>query len=137
MGSVFVYAGFSKLLEPIENFRGIIAQYEVIPYIFVGPIAVMMPWIEFIGGALLIAGYLPRQTAMMLGFLSLGFLVVLGSSHLLLGNAPMNCGCFGENSWIKLSVRQVFLLDITNLAAGFYLYSKKDHLFSLDSVLKK
>ncbi|MBI3306875.1 MAG: DoxX family membrane protein [Candidatus Omnitrophica bacterium] len=134
VGLIFAYAGFSKLTEPIENFRGIIAQYEVIPYAMVPFIAAVLPWVELISGVFLILGYAVRVSALVLGFLSFGFLMVLGSSQILLGSIPMSCGCFGENG-IHLTVRQVFGLDILNTAIGFKLFSLKKHDFSLDAVL--
>ena len=136
LGFVFAYSGFSKLMEPVENFRGVIAQYQVVPYSFVPFIAITFPWIEFIFGTFLILGFAPRISALVLALLSFTFLIVLGSSNILLGQAPMSCGCFGE-SGIHLTVRQVFFLDIFDLAIGFKLYSIKEHPWSLDNWLKK
>ncbi|MBI3317513.1 MAG: DoxX family membrane protein [Candidatus Omnitrophica bacterium] len=135
IGLVFVYAGFSKLMEPVENFRGIIAQYEVIPYALVPFLSVVLPWIEFIFGTFMILGYATRLSALVLTALSFGFLMVLGSSQVLLGSVPVSCGCFGEGG-IHLSVRQIFVLDILNTAIGIKLFSIKNHPFSLDSRFK-
>lgn len=135
LGGVFAYSGFSKLMEPAENFRGIIAQYEVIPYVFLPVIAAVFPWLEFLLGSFLILGYAPRWSALALSFFSLIFLIVLGSSKLLLGAMPVSCGCFGEGG-IHLTVRQVFLLDLFDLVLGFGLFRAKDHVFSFDYLLK-
>jgi len=137
LGLVFAAAGFSKLMEPVENFRGIISQYEVIPYALTPWIAALLPWIELIFGVFTIAGYLTRLSVLVLGLLSLGFLLVLGSSHVLLGSIPMGCGCFGATSPIHLSVRQVFVLDLFDVFLAFKLFSEKPHVFSLDCLLKK
>lgn len=134
VGLVFAYAGFSKLTEPAENFRGIMAQYEVIPYALVPFLASVLPWMEFIFGVFLILGYAARQSALVLGLLSFGFLMILGSSQVLLGSVPIHCGCFGENG-IHLTVRQIFVLDIANTAIGLKLFSLKTHPFSIDSKL--
>ena len=132
-GFVFAYAGFSKLMEPVENFRGILAQYEVIPYILTPFIAVTLPWIEFIFGALFILGYATRLSALMLAGLSFCFLIVLGSSQILLGSTPISCGCFGEG--VHLTVRQVFVLDIADFVIALKLLSLPTHPFSLDHFL--
>ena len=136
LGAVFFYAGLAKLTEPSENFRGILAQYEVIPYAAVPFIAAVLPWIEFLAGAFLMLGYLPRWSALTLALLSLGFLIVLGSSELLLGSTPASCGCFGDGP-IHLTVRQVFILDIADLAIGLKLCALHDHPFSVDRLLSK
>ena len=137
LGLVFAYSGFSKLMEPMENFRGALAQYAVIPYALSPFIAMIFPWIEFLFGAFLILGFIPRQSALTLGLLSLGFLIVLGSSNILLGHGTDNCGCFGEHGIIHLSIRQVFFLDIFDMALGFKLFSIRDHPWSSDAWLKK
>ena len=137
LGLIFAYAGFSKLMEPVENFRGAVAQYEVIPYALTPVIAAVLPWFEFVFGSFMILGFATRLAVFVLGALSLGFLLVLGSSHVLLGASPLSCGCFGANSPIHLTVRQVFLLDLVDLFLAFKLYSQKSHSFSLDALLKK
>ena len=135
LGTVFAYSGFSKLMEPVENFRGIIAQYEVIPYVFVPAIAHVFPWLELIFGIFLISGYAPRASALVLAFFSLSFLILLGSSKLLLGSFPVSCGCFGEHG-IHLTVRQVFLLDLVDFFLGLKLSRLKTHPLSLDQWLR-
>lgn len=134
LGLVFAYAGFSKLMEPVANFRGILAQYEVIPYSLVPMIALILPWFEFILGVFLILGYVPRLSAFLLTLFSFIFLMVLGSSKLLLGAIPISCGCFGEGG-IHLSVRQVFLLDLADLVLGFQLFLRKNHPWSLEGLI--
>ena len=136
LGFVFAYAGFSKLTEPVENFRGVIAEYRVIPYVFIPAVSLVMPWIEFVSGIFAVIGYAPRASSLILAVLCGGFLLVLGSSQLLLDSAPVTCGCFGQGG-LHLTVRQVFLLDAVNLAFGLKLYSLRDHPFSLDRLLKK
>ncbi len=131
MGTVFAYAGYTKLMEPYENFRGAIAHYEVIPYALTGPIARALPWFELFFGVFLILGYLPRISALTLAFFSLVFLVIMGASNVLFDSGGKDCGCFGEGGLIHLTVHQVFFLDILNFFLGLKLYSLKDHAFSL------
>jgi uncharacterized membrane protein YphA (DoxX/SURF4 family) len=137
IGIIFTYSGYSKLVEPIENFRGIISQYEVIPYGMVPLISLIAPWLEFIFGAFMLLGYAVRLSAFVLGSLSLGFVIILSSSHALLGSTPMSCGCFGEGGLIHLTVRQVFILDVLDIAIAFNLFSMRHHLWSLDAWLTK
>ena len=132
MGSIFAYAGYTKLMAPYENFRGAIAHYEVIPYLFVGPIARVLPWCEVLFGVFLIAGYLPRASAAALAFFSFCFLIVLGASNVLLDAGGKDCGCFGEGGLIHLTVHQVFFLDLLDLFLGLKLYSLKEHPLSLE-----
>ena len=137
LGLVFGYAGFSKLIEPVENFRGAIAGYQIIPYGWTAFIAAGMPWLEFIFGVFMILGYAPRLSALILFFLSFGFLVVLGASRALLDPMAKDCGCFGERGLIHLTVRQVFVLDSVNLLAALKLFLRKDDPWSMDAWLRK
>ncbi len=137
VGLVFVYAGFSKLMEPVENFRAVILQYEVIPYAFAVPIAYVFPWVELIFGAFLILGYAARLSAFVLGLSSLTFLIILGTSNALLEGGASDCGCFGEGSFIHLSTRQVFALDLVNFFLALKLFLTRNHSLSLDEVLRR
>ena len=136
-GIVFAYAGFSKLIEPYENFRGMINQYEIIPYAWSTPLAMTLPWIELIFGMFMILGYFPRLTAVVLAGLSTMFLLAIGASNALLDGAGKDCGCFGQAGPIHLKVWQVFIMDFIFLLLSIRFYLAKDHPFSLHSLFHK
>ncbi len=120
----------------MENFRGAIAQYEVIPYALIPVIAVVLPWLELIFGVMMILGYAPKLSSVVLGSFCLIFTLILGSSDLFLSSGRHDCGCFGEGSPIHLSMHQVFLLDFINFSLCIGLYRLKSHPFSLDQLFK-
>jgi uncharacterized membrane protein YphA (DoxX/SURF4 family) len=136
-GIIFAYAGFSKLIEPYENFRGMINHYEVIPYAWSSPVALILPWFEFVFGIFMILGYFPKMTSLVLAGLSLSFLLVLGASNVLLEEAGKDCGCFGQMGPIHLKVWQVFIMDMVLFGFSLYHASLKNYDFSLDSLFKK
>lgn len=136
-GFVFLAAGFSKLVEPIQNFQHSLSSYAVFPEILISPIAHILPWLEFVIGAYLILGYLPRISAVILGCFSLTFMAVLLLSGAFWGRGGESCGCFGDGACIKLSVRQIFFLDLANFLICIALALKNKCYFSLDSFLKK
>ncbi|MBI1870329.1 MAG: DoxX family membrane protein [Chlamydiae bacterium] len=103
VGALFAYAGFSKLILPIENFEGILSQYEVIAHCLIHPIAFLLPWIEWMGGSLLILGFAPRLTSGILATVVFLFLMVLTSTLIIGGDANLNCGCFGEKIHLVIS----------------------------------
>ena len=70
--------------------------YPVIPDFAVSVVAMILPWIEFVFGVFLIVGYAPRLSAWVLGASLVSFLTVLGSSRLVFGFSPEDCGCFGQ-----------------------------------------
>jgi len=136
IGFVFVYAGFIKAVEPAENFRGLLAEYTIIPYVLIPLVAFIMPWVELIAGLFLMLGFAARPSALVLSFLSLGFMAVLLLSKWILGFSPASCGCFGEGG-IQLTVNQVLFLDLFNCLLGLKLFLTRSHLWSLDGFLSK
>ena len=135
IGIVFAGAGFFKLTEPIENFRGMLAEYNVIPYALVPAVAVLVPWIELFVGIFLILGFAVRVASVAAGMMSFGFLIVIGASGVLLENPFEACGCFGQEGMIQLAVWQVFVLDTAMLIFSFGLFRLGQYPASLESFL--
>ncbi len=136
VGLIFAYSGFIKLMEPVENFRGAMAAYDVIPSAVIPLLSQVIPWAEFIFGIFLVIGYLPRISAGVLAGLSWSFVILVLITRIATGSLPVNCGCFGEGSLIHLKPLQVVFLDIFNTLIGVKLALTKDHPFGLSSVLK-
>ena len=110
VGLIFAYSGFTKLMEPVETFQGGMAAYEIIPYGVVPLLAHVIPWIEFLFGAFLIVGYLPRISALVLAVMSWSFILLILTTRVVTGALPADCGCFGEGSLIHLTPFQVLAL---------------------------
>lgn len=125
LGGIFIVAGFLKLSGPIENFRGMIVSYGVIPYAWVGPVAHIVPWFEFFFGVCLVVGYLPRISAAFLGLLALSFISLIAVAQWY-GTLPENCGCFGDG--VHMSPYQIALLDSLNILLAVRLCQIKTHL---------
>ena len=136
LGLIFAYSGFTKLMEPVENFQGGMAAYEVIPYAVIPFLAHVIPWIEFLFGSFLILGYLPRVSALVLAAMSFSFVLLIATTRIVTSSLPADCGCFGEGSLIHLKPLQVLLLDLGNTLIGIRLALLKDHPFSLAVFLK-
>jgi len=136
LGAVFAYSGFIKLVEPIENFIANVEQYRIIPAFLVPTVARIVPWIEYLLGSYLIAGYAPRATALMLGGMSLALIGVILASGRLWGAGDASCGCFGQ-SGLQLTTKQIFLVDIANVFIGIQLFRLKNHPVSMDRLLRK
>ncbi|MFH1800080.1 MAG: DoxX family protein [Candidatus Omnitrophota bacterium] len=136
LGLVFAYSGFTKLMEPVENFQGAMAAYEMIPYVFIPFLARVIPWIEFFFGAFVILGYLPRVSALVLAVMSLSFVLLILTVRIVTGVLPADCGCFGEGSLIHLKPLQVLIMDVCNVFIGIRLALLKNHPFSLATFLQ-
>lgn len=128
VGGIFVIAGFFKLTDPIENFRGMITAYGVVPYVLVTPISLFLPWLEFLAGVFLIVGYFPRWAAAFLGVCSISFVILILSAKSI-GTLPESCGCFGEH--VPISPYQMLVLDTLSFLLALRLFQIKNHRLCL------
>lgn len=103
LGGLFIYASMYKINYTAE-FAETIASYQIIPYWGVNLVAVGLPWIELVCGALLLLGIRSRSAAALVCFFLLLF--TAGIAVNLIRDAPISCGCFhtlGEKiSWRTL-----------------------------------
>jgi uncharacterized membrane protein YphA (DoxX/SURF4 family) len=94
LGVVFIAASLDKIQNP-QYFADNIANYRVMPYQLINPIAVTLPWVEFVTGSLLVMGIWIRANALILsGMLVLFSLAILQA---LLRNLDISCGCFSTD----------------------------------------
>ena len=49
IGSVFIYAGFVKLIDP-KAFANAISQFDIVPEFLLAPLAIGLPALEFFAG---------------------------------------------------------------------------------------
>ncbi len=136
VGLVFAYAGFAKLLEPSANFEATLLRYGVLTPASIPWIARIVPWLEWILGGFLIAGYAPRLTSVGTAALAVSFLATLTSSKLFLESGTSDCGCFGGGG-LHLSLHQIFAVDLVSLAICLRLAALKRFPMSLHSILLK
>ncbi len=93
LGGVFIYASMYKINYPAE-FAESIAAYQLVPFWALNPMALLMPWLELIGGVLLVLGVRTRAAAVTIG----GMLAVFSLAVLiaLVRGIPVGCGCFSS-----------------------------------------
>jgi uncharacterized membrane protein YphA (DoxX/SURF4 family) len=135
IGLVFAYSGYTKLMEPVENFQAAVAAYEIIPYMAVPLIAHVMPWLELVFGALVLAGYMTRLSSLILSAMSFSFVLLILITRFKTGSFPADCGCFGEGSLVHFTGWQVLILDTVNTVIGLKLFFTQIHPVSLDALL--
>lgn len=95
LGLVFVAAGTLKIADP-TGFAVSVASMRVLPSLLLGPVAILLPWVEVVAGLALLATRRYRDAAawLTLGLL-LPFTAVLVAALLRNGGS---CGCFGEGA---------------------------------------
>ncbi|MGA2400987.1 MAG: MauE/DoxX family redox-associated membrane protein [Syntrophobacteraceae bacterium] len=91
LGYFFIYASLSKIPYPAQ-FAEAIANYGLIPYVFLNLQAVILPWIELITGLFLIIGFKSRTSVIVIGLLLIIFDVMILIN--MYQGAPIACGCY-------------------------------------------
>ena len=118
LGSVFLYAGVTKLFDP-KAFARVISQYELVPENLLAPVAIGLPVLEVLAGIGLF--FAVRGSLSVIFGLLVMFVFVLWYG--ILKNLNIDCGCFppGElNSYAGL--QQALYRDIGMVVAVVYLY---------------
>ncbi len=116
LGGLFVYAGVVKIADPL-GFAEDIRNYRLVGQALSFIVALVLPWLEVLAGAFLIAGVWPRGAALVATGL-LVFFIVLTVVTMARG-LDVDCGCFGSLS--RRSGWGVVLEDLGMLAMGLVL----------------
>lgn len=118
LGALFIWASWDKIWHPAD-FRAIVSNYSILPDAAVNMAALVLPWIELVGGLLLLGGRLVPGAVLILD--GLLFIFILAGGFNLYRGLDINCGCFsvapdaGGEAWLNL-IRNSLLL-----AAGLWL----------------
>jgi len=92
LGLVFIAAAVPKIGDP-PGFAKAIWAYQLVPGPALNPMALVLPWLEFLCGLALCLGVWPRAAATWVALLLLAFGLALAIN--LARHHPVDCGCFG------------------------------------------
>jgi putative oxidoreductase len=93
LGALFVFAGVTKAYDP-GAFAIEIQRYNLIPWIAAALLAVYLPWLEILAGALLVMKRFEQGALLLIIFLLLVFTFALASATF--RGLGIDCGCFGK-----------------------------------------
>ncbi|PZU74664.1 MAG: methylamine utilization protein MauE [Rhizobium sp.] len=91
IGSLFMVAGVAKLRDPAA-FRAAVANYGILQRAGVGPVAVLLPVVEIVGGGMLALRVALPASALLIAVLLIVFAASM-AVNLLRGRRNMDCGC--------------------------------------------
>lgn len=114
LGALFMYASFDKMANP-QAFADIINNYRILPLQLVNPLAIFLPWIEFITGLFLITGKWVKGSLLLYSTLLVIF--IIGLTQSLIRGLDISCGCFSVK---PSSTSDVWLRIIEDLIMIFF-----------------
>lgn len=120
MGGVFIYAAYTKLIQPWTVFAMAIDSYQILPGEAVLIVGRWLPWVELGLGLLLVSGFLLRFAASGASAMLVFFLAVMIRSYV--KGLGIACGCFGmgealgPRTLIRDSVLAALSIALTVLA---------------------
>ncbi|MFA5011640.1 MAG: MauE/DoxX family redox-associated membrane protein [Ignavibacteria bacterium] len=124
LGLIFIYSSIGKLFNQAD-FAKAILRYDFLPIYFVNLLAIVLPWLEFIVGLLLIAGIYKKASAFLAGASLVMFLIALISAAV--RGLDISCGCFSlEESSSKGDIIFRIIQDFFMLAAVIIVYKFGD-----------
>jgi len=114
VGVLMIYVSIGKLQDPVA-FLKVVKQYEIVPvewHVALNSIAVIMPWVELLGGAALLAGVGLRGIGAVMFVMLIAFSIaitmrtlhIMDAEGKLFMQVTFDCGCgTGEQIiWLKL-----------------------------------
>lgn len=94
LGAIYCFSGFSKTID-LHSFENVIAHFEVAPSGLIIPTATIIVSTEMILGVALLLGFRVRFASMLLGYMTLLFLLVV--TVVFINGKSVECGCFGKS----------------------------------------
>ena len=124
LGIIFIYASFSKIIDPI-SFSSNIDNYHITPIAINNLVALIIPWIElFIGLGLIFNKYIKGSIVIMI-FLLILFIIMISQAYF--RGIDLHCGCFksiqsSNIKDLKADMLKKIAEDIVFLCMAIYLY---------------
>ncbi len=111
VGFFFIYASLSKIPYPAQ-FAEAVANYRLVPFMFLNTGSLILPWIELVAGLFLVVRFRSRAAVIVIGLLLIMFdVMVLINMY---RGAPITCGCYntaGEPiGWKKVAEITLMLI---------------------------
>ncbi|UCE84150.1 MAG: DoxX family membrane protein [Deltaproteobacteria bacterium] len=138
LACVFIVASLDKIKHP-DSFAEAVFNYQLLPDVAVNLVAIWLPWLELVGGVLLLLGIWVRGSIVVLSGLMVVFLGALGVN--LARGLDIHCGCFISDSADPITVLTLFR-DGFFLLLGLYLFwlyqiRRVEAKFSLVRIFKR
>ena len=118
IGSLFIYAGFIKIIDP-KSFAQLISHYNLVPEFLLSPVAIGLPVLEILAGLGLILNIRGSLTTILGLLILFVFILWYGILH----DLNIDCGCFTPAEISSQgNLRQAFYRDLLMIAGITYMF---------------
>jgi uncharacterized membrane protein YphA (DoxX/SURF4 family) len=122
LGLIFLCASWQKIADP-QDFAQIVANYRLLPALWVNWVALVLPWIEAVCGLMLICGKLVAGAALTVATLMAVFMAAFTIS--LYRGLDISCGCFSLTEKGRQALHFYLIRDALILGMGLWvLYAR-------------
>ncbi len=121
LSAVFIYAAYEKIINP-DEFAETINNYRLFPLFTIGPLALVLPWLELICAFFVLFGLWLKPASFILALLLIGFIAAV--SFNLYRGLDFECGCFGSGADRQAGWNLIWQ-DGLLLLASLFLFFKK------------
>lgn len=136
LGGIFIFAGISKIIEPIAEFIALGRSWDIIPDPLLTWYMTLLPWVELIFGIMLILGLFTRLSAVVIGLTILSFIIAI-TINMVRGRTLEDCGCFGSALHFGDTFAQLLWRDLILMAMALVLTFTRQTWLSIDGYFKK
>jgi len=105
VGLMFIIVGVGKIAHP-EEFANEIANYQILPNVFINILAMIVPWIELFAGTLLIFGIETKASSLVIAVMTVIFTtaVIIAMAK----GLNIECGCYSNIASQQVGWPKVF-----------------------------
>ncbi|HAW07859.1 MAG TPA: hypothetical protein DCW42_01620 [Bacteroidetes bacterium] len=127
VGLMFIVVGVGKIANP-EEFAQEIANYQILPYLFVNITAIIVPWIELFAGILLLLGVQTKSSSIVIAVMTVVFTIAVIIA--IAKGLNIECGCYSNIASQQVGLLKV-LENIGLLILTFIIILSDNKKFSL------
>lgn len=134
-GVVWIWAGAAKLGDSYQSVQAVRA-YDLLPASLIEPVGYLLPVLEVVVGAALVAGLLTRGAAVASALLFVAFIIGIASAWA--RGLQIDCGCFGGGGYDPDAASQYpweIARDAALLLASLFLVRWPRTRLAMDSLL--
>lgn len=101
---MFIVVGVGKITHP-EEFAREISNYQLLPIIFINPLAIFLPWLELITGMMILFGVQIRANAILVAAMLIAFTIAIIIA--VAKGLSINCGCYSQIAAQKVGIPKI------------------------------